>query len=131
MRAKGGGRDCSDTARRVRVLHVAASMSPSWGWPAHVLRELTLVLAEHGVESKVAITVGLRVVNAPISVPGVPVRGFDTGLLGCAWTAWSRGLSHRTGPRQACHFCLGDARRQVGAGNPGDRLQVGFAQVPV
>ena len=77
----------------MRVLYVTAGMSPSWGGPAYMIRALAPVLAKYGVETEIATAVGWRVGNAPMSVPGVPVHCFRTGLPARVWTAWSRGLS--------------------------------------
>ena len=77
----------------MRVLCVTASMSPSWGGPVQVIRGLTPALAKRGVETEIATTVGWRVGNAPMSVPGVPVHCFRTELPARVWTAYSPGLS--------------------------------------
>ncbi len=74
----------------MRVLHVTASMSPEWGGPVTAVAGLTAALARLGVNCEIVTTVGRRVGNDPIEVPGVPMHRFGTNPPARLWTAWSR-----------------------------------------
>ena len=73
----------------LNVLHVTASMSPTWTGPAFAVAELTTELCRQGVGCEIVTTRGYRVGADPILPPGVPVHGFDTGLPARLWTGYA------------------------------------------
>lgn len=86
----------------MRVLHVTASMSPEWGGPVTAVAGLAEALAGLGVDCEILTTVGRRVGNDPIEVPGAPMHRFATDPPARLWTAWSRA---------AAGFLAGEAGR--------------------
>ena len=71
----------------MRVLHVAASLSPEWGGPVSVVENLSAALIPHGVECAVFAAEGKRVGNDIVDIDGVDIWTFPTGRLAPVWTA--------------------------------------------
>ncbi len=85
----------------LNVLHVTASMSPTWTGPAFAVAELTSELSRQGVGCEIVTTRGYRVGSNPMSPPGVPVHSFDAGLPARLWTAYAKELSRFIDDRAA------------------------------
>lgn len=77
----------------VKFLHVTASMSPEWGGPVTCVQGLTSALVRQGMDCHVVTASGRRVGTDTVTIPGVPVRRFDTGFASRFWTGHSTGLS--------------------------------------
>jgi glycosyltransferase involved in cell wall biosynthesis len=77
----------------MRVLQVAASLSPEWGGPVAVVEGLTRALSEQGVQSAVFATTGRRVGNSPILLDHIESAIFQTGPMSRLWTAHAPGLA--------------------------------------
>ena len=76
----------------MKVLHVTASMSPTWTGPAFAVAELSAELSRQGIGCEIVTTRGHRVGANPMSPPGVPVHSFDTGLPARLWTGYAGAL---------------------------------------
>ena len=109
----------------LNVLHVTASMSPTWTGPAFAVAELSAELSRQGIGCEIVTTRGHRVGADPMSPPGVPVHSFDTDLPARFWTAYARELPRFIDARAAgfdlihvhevwhypCYAALGAAAR--------------------
>ena len=76
----------------MKVLHVAASMSPKWGGPPVTVQGLTSALVRQGVYCEIVTARGPAAGNDALAVPGVPMHCFDTEPPAHFWTAYSREL---------------------------------------
>lgn len=74
----------------MRVLHVAASLSPEWGGTVPIIANLTHALQEKGVECAVFAAKGRRVGSDRVPLDGIETRLFDTDLLALLWTGHAR-----------------------------------------
>ena len=88
---------------RVRVLHVAASLSATWGGPAATLRSLAPALADFGVDCTIA-TTALWQTDAAAPAVGPVTEAFPLGGAARIWWAHSPRL------RRYLHQALGDGR---------------------
>jgi glycosyltransferase involved in cell wall biosynthesis len=77
----------------MKVLHVAASLSPEWGGPVAVIANLTHALEATGVKCTVFATTGRRVGTDPASLDGVETHLFPTGPLARLWVGHAPGLA--------------------------------------
>ena len=76
----------------MKVLHVAASMSPKWGGPPVAVQGLTSALVRQGVYCEIVTARGSTVGNDVLSTPGIPMHNFDTEPPARFWPAYSRKL---------------------------------------
>ncbi len=77
----------------MKVLHVAASLSPEWGGPTKVIYELTEALAKKGIEVSI-FAPSERDKGACISnLKGVNVKLFKKSFLSRFWTSYSSALA--------------------------------------
>ena len=86
----------------MRVLHVAASLSPEWGGPVSVIVSLTQALRQRGVESAVYATAGTRTGSDPVSLGDIEAQVFPTGAAARLWTGYAPALARAlqdAGPR--------------------------------
>ena len=77
----------------MRVLHVAASMSPKVGGPPTAVRGLTSALAQQEVHCEVITAQGSAVGNDVSPIPGVKIHSFDTEFPASFWPGYSRKLA--------------------------------------
>ena len=70
----------------MRILHVAASVSPEWGGPVAVIYGLLPALRNRGVSSTVIAPIGKRVGTEPINLESADLQIFPTGTLARGWT---------------------------------------------
>ena len=75
-------------SRRLRVLHVAASLSAAWGGPVATLRSLAPALADCGIDCTIA-TTALRQADAAALPPAPAARVFPLGWAAPIWAAHS------------------------------------------
>lgn len=74
----------------MKVLHIAASLSPDWGGPANVTLELSEALGKKGVAVTIfAISKGEYIEE----IKGVTIRTFPESSLSNLWTSYSPRLS--------------------------------------
>lgn len=71
----------------MKVLHVAASLSPAWGGPVPVVKGLTEAMARKGVEVTVFATFGQT--GGLVQLEGVEVRLFKQNFLSRIWKGCS------------------------------------------
>ena len=77
----------------MRILHVAASLSPEWGGPVRGIAGLTQGLEARGVQCTVFAARGRLVGTDCLSLAGVETHLFPTSSLARIWTACAPGLS--------------------------------------
>lgn len=77
----------------MRVLHVAASLSPQWGGPIAMIAGLTRALQKQGVSCTVFAPVGRRVGTDPVWLDGADVRLFPTAWLALGWIGYAPTIS--------------------------------------
>ena len=77
----------------MKVLHIAASMSPEWGGPTKVIAGLTKALVEKGINVSVfaPITDGEDINTCELQ--GVDIKLFPKGFLSRFWTSYSSPLA--------------------------------------
>ena len=90
-------------SRRLRVLHVAASLSAAWGGPVATLRSLAPALADCGIDCAIA-TTALRQAEGAAPAVGPTAQAFPLGWAAPLWDAHSPRL------RRYLHQALGTGR---------------------
>lgn len=82
--------------RRLRVLHVAASLSAAWGGPVATLRSLAPALADFGVDCTIA-TTALRQTDGAAPAGGPAAKAFRLGWAAPVWDGHSPRLRYYLG----------------------------------
>jgi len=77
----------------MKVLHVVASLSPTWGGPVPVVKGLTEAMAKKGLSVTVFATVVQGCPHGVVQLKGVRVRLFRQDLFSRVWRAYSSELA--------------------------------------
>ncbi len=77
----------------MKILHVSASLSPTWGGPVSVISSLTKSLSKINVECTVLATKGIRTGFDQIDLKGVETKVFPNSWLAHLWTGHSPSLA--------------------------------------
>ena len=77
----------------MKVLHVVASLSPTWGGPVPVVKGLTEAMAREGLNVTVFAPVVQGSLHGVVQLEGVRVRLFKQNLLSGIWRAYSSELA--------------------------------------
>jgi len=78
---------------KMKVLHIAASLSAKWGGPTYVVKALTESLIRKGVTVSILSPIGEKVGKEIIYPEGVQVEVFTEGFFSIMWTGYSPGIS--------------------------------------